>query len=182
MQYYINSESSWPNSQQLAAVRSTRHSPATAAKIFTVTTILSIFRRNICKPLTCQTPPLQCHLSSPPSLPNCGLVINTCSSHAHDTSAIRNLYSLLPSVNKTNCMNLETNQWTPWRRAVGKMRDAELNMKSAISVEPEVPMSGPKPSELQHILSQMNPAHYIFKIHFNIILLYKSTPSSYLPH
>jgi len=33
-------------------------------------------------------------------------------------------------------------------------------------------MPGHKPSELQHILSQMNPVHYIFKIHFNIILLY----------
>ena len=63
------------------------------------------------------------------------------------------------------------------------MTVAELNKKSAaISVEPQVPMPGRKPSEMQHILSQMNPVHYIFKGHFNIIFLYMSTPSSYLLH
>jgi hypothetical protein len=58
-QYYINSKSLQPNSQQLAAdpSHSARHSPATEAKILTVNTIVPIFRRKILKPLSCQLPP-----------------------------------------------------------------------------------------------------------------------------
>jgi hypothetical protein len=58
------------------------------------------------------------------------------------------------------------------------MTDAELNKDSAISMEPQVPVPGHKPSELQ----QINTVHYIFKIQFNIIPLYMSTPSSYFLH
>ena len=147
--------------------RSVRQFPTNEAKIFTVTKTVSVFRRQICKPLA--TLVSQAHAPSfSPSQWCCqyhGQL--TRQHHAHDP-----LYILLPSVNTSNCMNFETNRRTPRSRALGKRRVAELNKKSTISAEPQVPMPGYKPSELQHILSQMNPVHYIFKIHFNIILLY----------